>query len=153
MLIPATTTWVLVADARSARIFEFEELGKPWRLRDNIAEDGTTGPGTGPADQTAGFGPKASIHKGALHGHGELVRKEVDERRFAHTLAHVLERGLVEKSFDRLALVATPKLLGDLRENLSRGLQAKVVTELHKDYAHAPLEELMALVRPALPPV
>lgn len=146
MLIPSTTTWVLVADARVARILTFQEAHRPWTLRDTIPGDGSTHP-----DQTADFGPKASIHKGALHGHGEIVAKETGERRFAHTLAHVLERGLTDRSFDRLVLVAPPKLLGALRENLSRGLQAAVVAEVPRDYTHSAVEELMAQLRPALP--
>ena len=145
-MILSTATWVLIADAKGARIFSFLERNGQWTLHDTLKGDGTSRP-----DQTTDFGPKASIHKGALHGHGEIVAKETQERRFAHTLAHVLERGHGTKAFAKLVLVAPPKLLGDLRENLSRGLQAAVVSELPKDYTHSGVEELMTLVRPGLP--
>jgi len=49
-------------------------------------------------------------------------------------------------------LVAPPKLLGDLRENLSRGLQSAVVSQVHKDYTHIGVEELIDLLRPELHP-
>jgi protein required for attachment to host cells len=140
-----TSTWVLVADAKGARIFSYLEKNAEWTLRDTL-----NGDGSGHPDQTAGSGPKASQHKGALHAHGENVAKETDERRFAHTLAHVLERGYGEKAFAKLVLVAPPKLLGDLRENLSRDLQAAVVSELDKDYTHSGLKDLMAVLRPQL---
>ena len=144
-MIPSTATWVLVADAKGARIFSFLEKNGEWSLRDTLEGDGSGHP-----DQTSDFGPKASAHKGALHGHGESNPKETRERRFAHTLAHVLERGHGTKAFTRLMLVAPPKLLGDLRENLSRGLQGAVVAEVHKDYTHSGVAELMTLLRPEL---
>ena len=141
-----TSTWVVVADARAARIFAFTEKNGEWTLHETIKGDGSGRP-----DQTAGSGPKASEHKGALHGHGEINPKETQERRFAHTLAHVLERGHASNAFAKLALVAPPKLLGELRENLSRGLQTASVAQLHKDYTHCGVEELMRLLRSELP--
>jgi protein required for attachment to host cells len=146
-MIPSTATWVLVADARGARIFSFLEKNGQWTLHDTLKGDGSGHP-----DQTSDFGPKASEHKGALRGHGEPNAKETQERRFAHTLAHVLERGHGTKAFAKLVLVAPPKLLGDLRENLSRGLQSAVVSQVHKDYTHSGVEELMTLLRPELDP-
>lgn len=145
-MISSTATWVLVADAEGARIFNFVEKQDHWVLHDTIMGDGSSHP-----DQTSNFGTKASEHKGALHGHGEINAKETQERRFAHTLAHVLERGHGTQAFTRLVLVAPPKLLGQLRENLSRSLQGAVVSEVHKDYTHSGADELMTLLRPALP--
>jgi protein required for attachment to host cells len=142
----ATSTWVVVADARAARIFSFTDKFGEWTLHETIEGDGG-----GQPDQAADSGSKASIHKGALHGHGEINPKETRERRFAHRLAQVLERGHASKAFAKLALVAPPKLLGELRENLSRGLQAASVAELHKDYSHCGVEELMRLLRSELP--
>jgi len=141
-----TSTWVVVADARAARIFSFTDKNGEWTLRETI-----NGDGSGHPDQTAGSLSKASEHKGALHGHGEINPKETQERRFAHTLAHLLERGHASNAFARLALVAPPKLLGELRENLSRGLQTASVAELHKDYTHCGVEELKRLLRSELP--
>src|ERR1700682_5780007 len=43
-----------------------------------------------------------------------------------------------------------PKQLGDLRENLSRGVQTASVAEIHKDYTHSGVEELMRLLRSEL---
>lgn len=145
--MPTTNhTWVLIADANGARIFSFHDKHGQWTLHDTLKGDGSDH-----ADQTTDFGPKASEHKGALHGHGEINPKETLERRFAHTLAHVLERGHGTKAFTKLALVAPPKLLGDLRENLSRGLHGALVAEINKDYTHSGVEDLMRLLGPELP--
>ena len=141
----STATWVLVADAGGARIFSFLDKNGQWTLHDTIKGDGSATPG-----QTQGTLQKASEHKGALHGHGEVHAKETKERRFAHTLAHVLERGHESRAFSKLALVATPKLLGELRENLSRSLQACVSSEVHKDYTHSGVEDLILRLGPEL---
>ena len=121
---------------------------KPWTLLETI---GDAVPRT--SEGTRDFGKKASNHKGALHGHGdnEHAEKETGERRLAHRLAHALERGLSEGAFGRLILVAAPRLLGELRENLSRGLQQTIVAELNKDYVHLSTSELQERLRPELP--
>ncbi len=142
----ANSTWVVVADARAARIFSFTDKNGEWKLHETVQGDGTGNP-----PKTAGSVSKASEHKGALHAHGENVPKETQERRFAHTLSHVLERGHTDNAFSKLMLVAPPKLLGDLRENLSKGLLPITVAEVHKDYSHCGVEELMRLLRSELP--
>ena len=142
----STATWVLVADAHGARIFSFVDKHDGWALRETLKGDGSGHP-----EQTADFGAKASEHKGALHAHGESDPKQDAERRFAHTLSRVLERGHVQGDFAKLVLVAPPKLLGGLRENLNQGLQAAVVAELPKDYVHSDAKELARLIQPHLP--
>jgi protein required for attachment to host cells len=139
------STWVVVADAHAALVFSFVKKADPWKLVTRLDEAGVGG------DQTADFAHKASQHKGALHDHGGSTSKDVKERHLARAIAHALERGLVEDAFGSLALVAPPKLLGELRENLSRGLQEKVVTELHKDHMHLSMEEIASTLRPSLP--
>lgn len=140
------STWVVVADARAARIFGFADKQDEWTLQQTIQGDGSGQPA-----QTADLRSRASGPRGALHGHGEIDEKETQERRFAHTLAHVLERGYSDHAFAKLALVAPPKLLGQLRENLSKGLQSASVAGLAKDYSHCGVEELMRLLRGELP--
>jgi protein required for attachment to host cells len=67
------------------------------------------------------------------------------------SLSHVLERGHADKSFTSLVLVAPPKLLGELRENLGKAVQSASVAELHKDYGHCAVDELKKLLRSELP--
>jgi protein required for attachment to host cells len=137
------TTWVLVADSAAARIFDFTDPAGEWHLRQTLEGDA---PG-----EAAGPVRKSSIHKGALHGHGESTPKEVIERKFAHTLAAALERGHNDNEFGQLMVVAPPRLLGELRENWSRAVKGAAVAEVNKDYSHCGVEELMRLLRPELP--
>lgn len=139
------STWVVVADAHRALLFSFAKKADPWKLVAHLDEQGVG------AAETGDFGRKASEHKGALHDHGSSTAKDVKERQLAHHIAHALERELVDGAFGSLALVAPPKLLGELRENLSRGLQAKIVVELNKDYTHLTAEVIATTLRPDLP--
>ncbi len=139
-------TWIVVADANGARILRFAKRTEAWQQIEHIRSGGAGAP------ETADFATKASQHKGALHAHGEAVPKETKERHLAHAIAHALERGMVDNLFDALVLVAPPKLLGELRENLSRGLQKKVLAELPKDFVHLDSEELARRLLPDLPP-
>ena len=141
----SATTWVLIADSAGARIFNFTDQHERWTLQETLKGDGSGHPA-----QSGNFGPKASEHKGALRNHKGDNPKESQERAFAHTLAHVLELGHASHAFSKLVLVAPPKLLGDLRENLNRGLQSAVVTEVNKDYTHENVDELMKVLGPQL---
>jgi protein required for attachment to host cells len=145
----STWSWVVVGDSSGARIFKFDRYADTWALIEKVVAD-SSAVDTGTAD----FGRKASEHKGALHGHGNIenVTWETAERRFAHRLAHILERGLAENAFGRLILVAQPKLLGELRENMSRGLQAKIVSEVCKDYVHLTAREIREQLIDEIPP-
>ena len=139
-------TWVVVADANGARILRFNKRTEPWQQVEHIRPDGAG------ATETADYAPKSSAHKGALHGHGEVTPKDTKERHLAHAIARALERGMVDNRFDALVLVAAPKLLGELRENLSRGLQQRILAELPKDLVHSDTADLARRLLPDLPP-
>lgn len=48
--------------------------------------------------------------------------------------------------FDELLLVAPPKVIGDMRQFLSKESQHKIVREIHKDYTHTPMAEIEPLL-------
>ena len=54
----------------------------------------------------------------------------------------MLEDGLNQGRFDGLVLVAPPRALGQLRDELSSFLRDKVSAELTKDLTQTPLHEL-----------
>jgi protein required for attachment to host cells len=68
--------------------------------------------------------------------------REVEKHRFADRLAAMLVEELNQGKFDRLVLVVPPRALGQLRDELSKPLRAKVSAELAKDLTHLPAREL-----------
>lgn len=140
-------TWVVVADATHARILDVEDAGLPAKLRHTIRglSDGKAKDESGDLAEVGDHPKRASTHEGALHQSGNPADEA--EHRFAKELVRMLERGLADESFRHLVLVAPPKLLGILRENLTRGLSARLRASEHKDYAHLPDHELEQRVR------
>jgi len=127
------TTWVVVADAHHARVLEVEDAGLVPRPRGTLRPEGAHGEHHGPE---RGWSRGADPHP------------LEDERRFAHQIVQALEHGLAENHFRHLVLVAAPRMLGILRESLSRGLADRLRASTHADWGHVPDRELAELVRP-----
>lgn len=140
-------TWVLVADAHQARILEVDDAGLPAKLHHTIGSrsDGKAHDERGDLTEVADNPKRAVVQQGALHPTGAF--KDQAEHHFAKEVVRMLERGLAENAFQHLVLVAPPKLLGILRENLTRGLAARLRASEHKDYAQVPDHEVELRVR------
>jgi protein required for attachment to host cells len=80
----------------------------------------------------------------AVHTEPEAHSKsvEVQRNRLAHHAMAALEAQWAKGGFDRIVLVAGPKMLGDLRDSMPRSLEGHVAGELHKDLMKTPLHEL-----------
>lgn len=141
-------TWVLVADAHHARIFDVEDAGLVPRLRTTLhaRPDGSAAIEGGRPNEAAGHGAKTG---GPEHGWttGNYTPGEAEEERFAHELVQVLERSLGDNLFHHLVLVAPPKLLGILRGGLTPELAQRLRASTHKDWGHLPDGELAEHVR------
>jgi len=64
------------------------------------------------------------------------------KERFAHSVAKVLDDGRQKKLYDRLVLVAPPKTLGYLRDELSKPTRDTVHGELAKDLTHHEMSDV-----------
>ncbi len=138
---------MVVVDAHQSRILNVEDAGLPAKVRHTIRSrsDGKAHDEAGDLSEVSDRPKHASTHHGALHTSG--APKDEAEHRFAKEVVRMLERGLAEGAFHHLVLVAPPKLLGILRENLTVGLAARVRESAPKDYAHLPDHELEQRVR------
>ncbi|HZQ62170.1 MAG TPA: host attachment protein [Casimicrobiaceae bacterium] len=126
-------TWILAADGSRARIYEvhapdktpqqIEEFDNPQGRAHNrdLVTDGN-GRYFGKGEHTQGH--TAPPNETAVEHEVEL---------FAKRLAAHLEKGRVEQKFDRLRLVAAPKFLGLLRQNLTKELDKLVDESIAKD--------------------
>jgi protein required for attachment to host cells len=65
------------------------------------------------------------------------------KRRFAESIAHKLQQACENKLFDQLILVAPPKMIGELREHMSKNIDTKIVATLPKDLRQYHGKELM----------
>ncbi len=62
-----------------------------------------------------------------------MEQSRQDEFAFAQDIANLLDEAQSVAAFDRLVLVAAPRMLGDLRAAMSGNVQKQVVAEIDKD--------------------
>jgi protein required for attachment to host cells len=129
-------TWILVADGARARFLKNlgpgkgleaaldSELQQHLPPNREIVTD-KPGRGSGPA----GGGRHALAPRTDWH--------TFEKARFAHEVAGVLDKARAADRFDRLVLVAPPKVLGWLRQELPKATYEKVTGEIAKDLTHA----------------
>ena len=135
------TTWILVADGSQARLFSNDGPGHGVELVSDAVLRGRNLPGR----EIMSDRPGRTFDSAGQGRHAKEPRtdpREVEKRRFADQLAAMLEDELNQGKFDRLVLVAPPKALGQLRDELSKSLRARVSAELTKDLTHLPQQEL-----------
>lgn len=134
-------TWILIADASRARIFEVEDGQHLQLVRELLYPKGramaqelvSDEPGRlakgGGGQVFSAMDPRTSPH-------------EVEAKHFAAQLAHALHDGRVHNKYESLALVAPPHFLGLLRDGLDPEVGKMVVAAVNSDYTHAPEHEL-----------
>jgi protein required for attachment to host cells len=126
----APTTWILVADGGRALVLENHGVGKglskaPVFTAENenppTREQGTDAPGR---FDDAGVG-RSAVQDTDWH--------EIEKTRFAKDVAAELDKAAQRNAYDRLVLIAPPKVLGDLRSTLSKPARERVHAEIDKD--------------------
>jgi protein required for attachment to host cells len=142
----AKMTWILVADGARARIVRLVE---PKAQIENQTEDlvfeidhkqlreiMSDRPGRSFASEGA--------RRSAMEYHSEPVQEQ--EARFATMLLGELERHHAAHEFDRLAIIAEPRMLGTIRQKLSPALRRTIVGEVAKDLTKSPRQELLSAI-------
>jgi protein required for attachment to host cells len=127
------TTWIVAADSSRARIFEMQGLQDPVREIEDFAN-----PAGREQDREL-----SSDARGRYYGKGEgqqahTAEPHVDEvehqtELFSKRVGEYLDQARVEHRYDKLCLIAFPKFLGLLRQNLSKEARRLVEDEVPKD--------------------
>ena len=137
-------TWVLVADGAKALFLRNEtEAENPHLVvvrkeeQDNPAtrQQGTDAPGRRP---DTGTGQRSAMEDTDWH--------RLAEDRFADDLAGKLYDMAQSDRFERIVLVAAPKVLGEMRHKLHPEVIARVVGEVHKTLTNHPVDEIERIV-------
>lgn len=134
-------TWIVIADGRQAKVLESHGPNSTLVPVDDMVFAKEL-----PADREIqrdrpgrsfeSSGPTRHAMENRTSPHRELKRELAGE------VIDKLDSSLREGRFDRIALVAPPTVLGDLRDALSESLRAKLVAELAKDLTKVPPQEL-----------
>jgi protein required for attachment to host cells len=144
-----THTWILIADGSRARVLLNEGPGRGLHAVEGMTFEGDhaathdiVSDREGRSHSSVGSG------RSAIEAHSDPHRNL--KKKFAHQLADMLARGLEQKSYERLIIIAPPSALGDLRASLSVAVRAKVTHELAKDLTKTPNSELAGHLKDVL---
>lgn len=137
----AKRTLVLVADGGRARIFENLGPGKGLHQVENIDETSELAANRNLLDDRPG---RSYESQGAMrHAHEQTDRHQELEHRFIEGLLERLDGLRAEDKFDRLIVVAPPKVLGDIRKIIPKELSKIVSAELARDLTRTPTDEIV----------
>lgn len=138
--------WVVVASSTHCRIFSHHKHNAPLEeLEDLVHPKARLQDRELTSDKP---GRTFDRHGPGRHSMGHAVDpSEQESVRFAKEVSERLEAGRMAKAFDRLVVVADPRFLGYLRQELSPATRHCVAKEIPKNLAEAD----PASIRDALP--
>lgn len=135
---------VVVADERQANFFDASKYGAPLALRASLENPSggkkdidleTDRPGRrfgGASGVGHGRGPQQAHHHGV---DGERSTERHELALFAKEVAQKIYNDRVKHEFDRLVIIAGPKMLGLLRQELPETCKGVIAGEISKDLA------------------
>ena len=141
---PWKTTWVVIADGAKALILLNEGtdaepllsvVSKSEIENPPARAQGTDRPGRMP---DTGARQRSTMEETDWH--------EFEERRFVQEISARLNGAAQSRRFDRLVLVAPPRVLGELRGELEEPAAERVVHEIAKDLTRHPVSEIERLI-------
>ena len=137
-------TWVLIADGQKALFLQNHTDGDDPYLQVVRKEEQENPPTREQAANRPGrMSDGPSGHRSAFD---DTDWHELEKERFAKDLSDILYKLAHKGSYDRIVLVAPPAVLGELRDNLHKEVQNKVVGEIPKTLTNHPIEEIEKIV-------
>ncbi len=136
-------TWILIADSAMARVVSDGGEGRTLASVDDIRLEGNNQPDR----DLAADRPGRTFDRAGTGRHGMEPRtgpRRVEHERFAREIAEALELAGQQDRYDRLVLVAPPKMMGDLRGLLPPAVAKTVSAELTKDLTKISIHDLPA---------
>ena len=154
------TTWVIAADSSRARIFEVSERGdKLQEIEDMFNPEGRQqerevvtdregrfGQGANAGSSPSNPGPGARSNQAHTAEPQQTIR-EHDIEMFTKQVVRYIDQARNEHRFDKLRVIAAPKMLGLIRQNLSKEAQKMVEEEIPKNIAGLEEREVAEYLR------
>jgi len=134
----AIRTWVLLADARRARVMSYDLPSK--RLVPVEGAEWTAEPPAEFSDEAGVMPSRAGAGRASISRSDPALQAETA---FAKSIVSHLNKTLEKGCFDKLVVAAAPHMLGVLRVHITPELQAAIHVELDKDLTQSDPEKLM----------
>lgn len=126
-------TWVLVIDGEKALFFENVTDGQDPNLHVIKKEANDESPAPASAESV-------DPNEAKTPQDSDLHRS--DEHRFVEDVAQQLYKAAHRGRYSKLVIVAPPKHLGTLRQNLHKEVSSKIVAEIHKTLTGHPVDQI-----------
>lgn len=128
------TTWVIAADSSRARIFEMDTSNEKLReIEDMInpegRQDGREVQSDAEGQNFSGRGLQRNTSQ------PQQTPIEHDVELFSKEVSRYIDKACDDKRFDSLCVIAPPKFLGLMRDNLGEQARKAVTEEIPKDIA------------------
>lgn len=140
-------TWIVVADASRARFFEVLDANDTLREMEDMVN---------PAGRQQDRDLRTD-NQGRYYGRGEQMQGHTavqntdpvmhELQLFAKRIGKHLEHGRNEHRYDRLCIIAAPKVLGLIRQHLDKTTRTLVTDELDKDISNLDERAVQEYVR------
>jgi protein required for attachment to host cells len=138
-------TWVIVADASRARLYELEGRGQPLtELQDLVHPEARLKGMEIESDRPGRAFDTRGDQRHAMAPPTEPKHEEA--MRFAREVAALLREGFDAHRFRQLCVVAPPQFMGLLRDEIDGPVRAAVKAELSKDLTHEDTDRVAAEV-------
>jgi protein required for attachment to host cells len=135
------TTWIVVASRDEVRIFERKGKKDLTLVTDIGNPEGKLRPRDLVSDK-AGTSSDNRMRRRLAYS-TEQSPKERSLINFYEEISDQIDLALNKQKFDRLILIAEPRLLGILRAILPSSVHGVIIQEIHKDLAFATEEQIM----------
>ncbi|NLH80387.1 MAG: host attachment protein [Phyllobacteriaceae bacterium] len=140
----ANGTWILVGDGRRAMVLRNDGLAEMPNLRCISARE-TENPAT--REQGSDAPGRAFASVGSMRSTVETTDwHDQEERRFAATVAADLNVAAREGRYQHLIVVAPPRILAELRQDLSGEARACVCAEIDKDLTRHTIADIETIL-------
>ena len=143
----ANGTWILVGDGRKAMVLRNDGLAEAPNFH-CIATREQPNPPT--RDQGTDAPGRAFASKGAMRSAVETTDwHDVEERRFAASLAADLNVAALQGRYEHLIVVAPPRILAEIRQDLSGEARARIRAEIDKDLTRHTIADIETILMAA----
>jgi protein required for attachment to host cells len=131
---------VVVADERDANFFDFAKPQAAAEARGSLHNDSARPDRELESDRPGRRFGGTDGNRHAVDGERSTERHESEL--FALQVARALDGARTRHEFDRLVLIAAPRMLGLLREALPAACRTVVAAEIAKDFVHHDVETI-----------
>jgi protein required for attachment to host cells len=140
-------TWLIVANASQATLYETESNPKTLTLIKELLHPASRAKGSELASDRPGHyqGEATRGMEGTTHGafNEPVDPKEYEQERFAIELAKELDVGRTSNSYKNLIIVASPHFHGMLNKHMNEHVAGMVSRHVEKDYTAETPEGLL----------